>query len=101
MAGMKADAESLVKRWRGKDNENQDTQLFWIDLLQGLPGVKDTIPPQNISPSGAEQETNGATKYVVQQIRSNLTENQTMANCIKQTAPPLEGRRQHVYKTKK
>lgn len=44
MAGMKADAESFVKRWRGKGNENQDAQLFWIDLLQDLPGAKDTIP---------------------------------------------------------
>ena len=44
MAGMKADAESFVKRWRGKGDENQDMQLFWIDLLQNVLGVEDVIP---------------------------------------------------------
>lgn len=44
MAGKKADAEAFVKRWRGKGNENQDTQLFWIDFLQSVLGVEDAIP---------------------------------------------------------
>ena len=44
MAGKKADAEAFVKRWRGKGNENQDTQLFWIDFLQSALGAEDAIP---------------------------------------------------------
>lgn len=44
MAGKKADAEAFVKRWRGKGNENQDTQLFWIDFLQSVLSVEDAIP---------------------------------------------------------
>lgn len=44
MAGKKADAEAFVKRWRGKGNENQDTQLFWIDFLQSVLGMEGAIP---------------------------------------------------------
>lgn len=44
MTGKKADAEAFVKRWRGKGNENQDTQLFWIDFLQSVLSVEDAIP---------------------------------------------------------
>lgn len=32
MAGKKADAERFATKWRGKGDENQDTQLFWIDF---------------------------------------------------------------------
>ena len=44
MAGKKADAEAFARRWRGKGNENQDTQLFWMDFLQSVLGVEDAIP---------------------------------------------------------
>ena len=44
MAGKKADAEAFVKRWHGKGNENQDTQLFWIDFLQSALGMEGAIP---------------------------------------------------------
>ena len=44
MSGKRADAEEFVKRWRGKGNENQHTQLFWIDFLQSVLGVENAIP---------------------------------------------------------
>ncbi len=39
----KAAAESFSKKWRGRGNENQDTQLFWIDLLQNVLGLEDAV----------------------------------------------------------
>lgn len=43
MAGKKADAERFATKWRGKGDENQDTQLFWIDFYQNVLGVEDAI----------------------------------------------------------
>ena len=39
----KADAERFVRDWRGRGNEDQDTQLFWIDLFQNVLGVEDAL----------------------------------------------------------
>ena len=43
MAGTKADAERFSREWAGKGDENQDTQRFWIGLLQDVLGVDDAI----------------------------------------------------------
>lgn len=43
MAGTKADAERFSHEWAGKGDENQDTQRFWISLLQDVLGVDDAI----------------------------------------------------------
>lgn len=43
MAGKKADAERFATKWRGKGDENQDTQLFWVDFYQNVLGVEDAI----------------------------------------------------------
>ncbi|MDD5806567.1 MAG: hypothetical protein PUD02_04460 [Eggerthellales bacterium] len=43
ITGTKADAERFVKTWTGRGDEKQDTQLFWIDLLQNVLGVDDAI----------------------------------------------------------
>lgn len=43
MAGTKADAERFSREWAGKGDENQDTQRFWISLLQDVLGVDDAI----------------------------------------------------------
>ena len=43
MAGKKADAERFASKWRDKGDENQDTQLFWIDFYQNVLGVEDAI----------------------------------------------------------
>ena len=43
MAGTKADAERFSHEWAGRGDENQDTQRFWIGLLQDVLGVEDAI----------------------------------------------------------
>ena len=43
MAGTKADAEKFAKEWRGKGDENQDTQRFWIGFFQDVLGLDDAI----------------------------------------------------------
>lgn len=43
MAGEKADAERFATKWRGKGDENHDTQLFWIEFYQNVLGVEDAI----------------------------------------------------------
>lgn len=43
MAGTKRDAEAFVKRWAGRGDENQETQLFWIDLFQSVLGLDDAL----------------------------------------------------------
>ena len=43
MAGTKADAEKFAKEWRGKGDENQDTQRFWIGFFQDVLGLGDAI----------------------------------------------------------
>ncbi len=43
MTGKKADAEGFAAKWRDRGDENQDTQLFWIDFYQNVLGVEDAI----------------------------------------------------------
>lgn len=43
MAGTKHDAETFVRSWRGKGNEDQHTQLFWIGLMQDVLGLGDAL----------------------------------------------------------
>ncbi|GEM_PF-904938 len=40
----KINAKDFVKKWKGKGNENQDCQKFWIELLEWVFNVpsKDT-----------------------------------------------------------
>ena len=33
-------AKAFTERWAGKGDEKQETQLFWIDLLQNVLGVE-------------------------------------------------------------
>ena len=35
----KAAAKQFIKDWTGRGDEKQETQLFWIDLLQNVFGV--------------------------------------------------------------
>lgn len=39
----KTDAERFARNWSGRGNEDQDTQLFWIDLFQNVLGVDDAL----------------------------------------------------------
>ena len=39
----KTDAERFARNWSGRGNEDQDTQLFWIDLFQNVLGVEDAL----------------------------------------------------------
>lgn len=34
-------AKEFVARWQGRGDEKQETQLFWIDLLQNVLGIED------------------------------------------------------------
>ena len=43
MPGTKRDAEAFAKRWAGRGDENQETQLFWIDLFQNVLGLDDAL----------------------------------------------------------
>lgn len=43
MAGTRRDAEEFAKRWAGRGDENQETQLFWIDLFQNVLGLDDAL----------------------------------------------------------
>ncbi|OUO60204.1 DNA methyltransferase [Olsenella sp. An270] len=43
MAGTKRDAEAFAKRWAGRGDENQETQLYWIDLFQSVLGLEDAL----------------------------------------------------------
>ena len=39
MAGSKKDVKAFVERWRGSGDEDQETQLFWNDLLTSCLGI--------------------------------------------------------------
>lgn len=43
MAGTRKDAEDFVREWTGRGDENQDTQLFWIGLMQNVLGLDDAL----------------------------------------------------------
>lgn len=43
MPGKKADAVAFSHKWANRGNENQDTQLFWIDLFQHVLGLDDAV----------------------------------------------------------
>lgn len=43
MPGTKRDAEEFAKRWAGRGDENQETQLYWIDLFQSVLGLDDAL----------------------------------------------------------
>lgn len=43
MAGTKRDAEQFARRWASRGDENQETQLYWIDLFQSVLGVEDAL----------------------------------------------------------
>ena len=32
----KKNAQAFIKRWEGRGNERQDSQSFWLDLLQSF-----------------------------------------------------------------
>lgn len=36
-------AEEFIDRWRGRGDEKQETQLFWLDLMQNVLGLQHTI----------------------------------------------------------
>lgn len=41
MAGARSDAQRFVREWSGRGDEKQDTELFWIDLMQSVLGLED------------------------------------------------------------
>lgn len=43
MPGTKHNAELFARSWRGRGNEEQHTQLFWIGLLQDVLGLEDAL----------------------------------------------------------
>ena len=43
MAATRKDAEAFARKWDGRGNENQDTQLFWIELMQNVLGFEDAV----------------------------------------------------------
>lgn len=43
MAGTKRDAEEFARKWAGRGDENQETQLYWIDLFQNVLGLEDAL----------------------------------------------------------
>lgn len=43
MAGSLHDAEKFSQRWTGRGDENQETQLYWIDLFQNVLGLDDAL----------------------------------------------------------
>ena len=43
MAATRKDAEAFARKWDGRGNENQDTQLFWIELMQNVLGLEDAV----------------------------------------------------------
>lgn len=34
---------TFIERWRGRGDEKQETQKFWLDLLQNVLDVEDAI----------------------------------------------------------
>lgn len=36
----KKNAQAFTKRWEGRGNERQDSQSFWLDLLQSVYGIE-------------------------------------------------------------
>lgn len=36
----KKNAQAFIKRWEGRGNERQDSQSFWLDLLQSVYGIE-------------------------------------------------------------
>lgn len=43
MPSMKSDAVAFSRKWANRGNENQDTQLSWIDLFQHVLGLDDAV----------------------------------------------------------
>lgn len=43
MAGTKRDAEKFAKKWATRGDENQETQLYWIDFFQNVLGLEDSL----------------------------------------------------------
>ena len=41
MAGARSDVQRFVREWSGRGDEKQDTELFWIDLMQSVLGLED------------------------------------------------------------
>lgn len=35
--------EEFIDRWRGRGDEKQETQLFWLDLMQNVLGLQHAI----------------------------------------------------------
>ena len=38
-------ARKFINEWRGKGDEKQDSQRFWLSLLHDVYGMEDKIPP--------------------------------------------------------
>ena len=36
----KKNAQAFIKRWENRGNERQDSQSFWLDLLQSVYGIE-------------------------------------------------------------
>ena len=39
----KKQAKDFIERWRGRGNERQDSQSFWLDLLGSVFGIENPI----------------------------------------------------------
>lgn len=37
----KKNAQAFIKRWENRGNERQDSQSFWLDLLQSVYGIEE------------------------------------------------------------
>ena len=37
----KKNAQAFIKRWENRGNERQDSQSFWLDLLQSIYGIEE------------------------------------------------------------
>ena len=59
----KINAKNFVKKWKGKGNENQDCQKFWIELLEWVFNVpsKDT---HDLKKKKKPVVVNGITKFI-------------------------------------
>lgn len=43
MAGRREDAAAFAKKWAGKGDEKQHTQLYWIDFFTNVLGCEDAL----------------------------------------------------------
>lgn len=39
----KKNAKSFIQRWQNRGNERQDSQSFWLDLLQSVYGIEKPV----------------------------------------------------------